>query len=110
MENHTFVLSTPKIAIPESISIDFVTNLINRGVAMSEYFGPAIDNQADYVEDDMKGVRETTTYIEFHFDTEEPIEYEMLSETDVDNLIFDIIKKSANIELRADGKDITVYL
>lgn len=110
MQNHTLVLSTPKIAIPESITIDFVTNLINRGVAMAEYFGPEIDNQHDYLEDDMLGGREETTFVEFYFDTDSEIDYDLLSETEVDELILSILNHSESLEIRTDGKDITIYV
>lgn len=110
METHTLILSTAKVAIPANLTIDFITSLINRGLTGIEYFGQEIDNQEDFVEPDMKLASEEISYFEFFFDTEEPIEYDLLSETDVDSFILDLIKKSANIELRADEKDVTLYL
>jgi len=110
MQNHTLILSTAKVAIPEGVTIDFITSLINRGLTGIEYFGPEIDNQEDFIEPDMKLASEEISYFEFFFDTDEPIEYDLLSETDVDGFVLDLIKKSANIDLRADEKDIIVYL
>ncbi|MBF4484446.1 hypothetical protein [Flavobacterium sp. CSZ] len=110
MKNHTLILSAAKVTIPENATIDFITSLINRGLTGIEYFGPEIDSQEDFIEPDMKLASEDISHFEFFFDTEEPIEYELLSETDVDGFILDLIKKSANIDLRADGKDILVYL
>lgn len=110
MESHTIILSTAKIAIPENVTIEFVTSLINRGLTGIEYFGFEIDNQEDCIEPDMKLASEKITFIDFNFDSEDPIEYDQLSETDVDGFILDLIKKSANIEVRADGKDVTIYL
>lgn len=110
MQYHTLILSTSKLPIPEGVAIDFVTKLLNRGLTGIEYFGCEIDNPECYISDDMKLASEEITYIDFHFDTADSIDYESLSETQVDDLISDIIKKSANIEVRADGKDVTVYL
>lgn len=110
MEHHSLILSTAKLPIPEVVTIDFVTNLLNRGLTGIEYFGCEIDNPECYISDDMKLASEGITYVDFHFDTADSIDYESLSEKEVDDLILDIIKKSANIEVRADGKDITVYL
>lgn len=107
---HTLILSTAKVTIPENLSIDFITSFINRGLTGIEYFGPEIDNQEDFVEPDMKLASEEISYFEFFFDTEDPIEYDLLSETDVDGFVLDLIKKSANIDLRADEKDVTLYL
>lgn len=110
MESHTLILSTAKIAIPENVTINFITSLINRGLTGVEYFGPELDNQADFIEPEMKLASEEITYFEFFFETEEPIEYDQLSESDVDGCILDIIQKTANIDMRADGKDVTIYL
>lgn len=110
MKNHTLILSTAKILIPEGINIDFVTNLLNRGLTGIEYFGPELDNPECYVDQDMTAAAAEITYFEFHFETPDPIDYKSLNETEVDQLIYDEIKKSANIDLRADEKDITVYL
>ena len=110
MESHTLILSTAKIAIPENVTLEFVTSLINRGLTGIEYFGPEIDNQEDCIEPDMKLASEEITYFDFNFDSDEPIEYDQLSETDVDGFILDLIKKSTNIEMRADAKDITINL
>lgn len=110
MANHTLILSTAKIEIPKGVTIGFITNLLNRGLTGIEYFGQEIDNQEDVIEPDMKVASEEISYFEFFFDTDEPIEYDQLSETDVDDFLLDLIKKSAGIELRADGKDITINL
>ena len=110
MQTHTLILSIAKIEIPKGVTIDFITNLINRGLTGIEYFGVEIDNQEDFVEPDMKLASEEISYFEFFFDTEVPIEYELLSETDIDGLLLDLIKKTAHINLRADEKDILIYL
>ncbi|EJG02270.1 hypothetical protein [Flavobacterium sp. F52] len=110
MKSHTIILSTAKVAIPHQLSIDFITSLINRGLTAIDYFGVEIDNPECYVEEDMKALSETITYFEFFFDTEESIDYDSLNENEVDQLLLDQIKKSANIEIKADEKDIIIYL
>ncbi|BDU25154.1 hypothetical protein [Flavobacterium sp. GSB-24] len=110
MYNHTLTVSTARKPFPNEVSIDFVTSLINRGVAMVEYFGPEIDNCEDYVEEDMKLVSEQISYFEFYFSTEQSIDYDALSETEVDQILFDAIKKSDKIKLQSDQKDIMIYL
>ena len=110
MQNHTLILSTAKVHIPESITIDFVTNLLNRGLTLIEYFGIGLDNQEDIIDEEMKVASAGITYINFHFDTPESIDYDSLPVVELEHLISEIIKKSANIDLRADEKDITVNL
>lgn len=110
MNSHTLILSTAKVTIPDGVTIDFVTKLINRGLTAIDYFGAEIDNQPDYLDEEMKVLSETISYFHFNFDTEEAIDYDSLSEIEVDNMLMDTIKKSANIELQSDHKDITVYL
>lgn len=110
MHQHTLILTTNKLMIPQEVTIDFVKTLINRGLAPVEYFGMELDNQEDYIDDDMAAVSEEITYIEIHFNTDEIIEYEDLDEVEVDNLIMDLFDKNPNSEVRIDGKDVTIYL
>lgn len=110
MQNHTLILSTAKLPIPEGVTIDFVTNLLNRGLTGIEYFGVELDNPECYIDEDMEAASSEITYFEFHFETQDPIDYNSLNEVEVDQLIYDLIKKSAHVELRADEKDITLYL
>lgn len=84
--------------------------MLNRGLTSIEYFGRELDNPECYIDEDMKAASAEIIYFDFHFETLEPIDYDSLTEVEVDNLILGIIKKSANIEVRADGKYITVYL
>jgi hypothetical protein len=110
MQHHTLILSTPKLHFPEKITITYVTNLLHRGLLLIEYFGIEIDNQPDYIDQDMEEASHKFTYIDFHFDTEESIDYDSLSITDVEHLIDNIIKQSDTIDLRVNEKDIVVNL
>ena len=109
MEAHTLVLSTAKVVIPETITIDFVTGLINRGLTQVEYFGVEIDNHCDIISDDMEAISSEICYIDIHFDSEQSIAYESLSETDVDRMALDLLLE-CRPEIRTDSKDITIYL
>jgi hypothetical protein len=109
MEAHTLVLSTAKIAIPDVPTVDFVTNLINRELTQVEYFGIEIDNHFDLVSEDIEAVSREITYIDLHFDSEQSIAYESMSETEVDHFAVTLLQ-DCNPEVRADLKDITIYL
>lgn len=110
MNSHTLILSTAKLPIPEDISIYFVTKLLHRGLTLVEYFGIELDNPLDFLDDDMKAASEEITYIDFNFDTPESIDYDSLTIEEIEHLIDDIIKNSKSIEIRADEKDVTLYL
>lgn len=110
MYHHTLILSTVKLHIPNGIDITYITNLLHRGLLLNEYFGIEIDNQPDYIDADMEEASHKLTYIDFHFDTEKPIEYDSLSIPDVEILIDNIINQSGHIDLRVNEKDITVNL
>ena len=74
-----------------------------------EYFGIEIDNHCDIISDDMEAVSNEITYIDIHFDTELTIAYDSLNETEVDHLAVTMLQ-DCNPEIRADLKDITIYL
>lgn len=110
MACNSLILSTAKLLIPEDVSIEFITNLINRGLTGIEYFGCELDNLECFVDDDMKAVSESISYFDFHFETPEEYDYESLSKEKIDQLIQGIIERSGKIEMRWDDKDITIYL
>ncbi|MHC0441630.1 hypothetical protein [Flavobacterium sp. 3-210] len=110
MANHTLILTTDKKTIPVELSIDYVTHLINQGLALTEYFGLEIDNDADFISDDMKEVSKKITYIEIFFETPYAINYDALTETEVEELILNILNHSENPSITTDGKDINIYL
>ncbi|WP_343697157.1 hypothetical protein [Flavobacterium sp.] len=109
MEQHTLVLSAVKTVLPESISSDFVSALINRGLTQVEYFGREIDNHCDIISHDMEAASRDLTFIDIHFDTEDPIGYEGLDGLQVETLALNMLKE-CRAEIRRDEKDITIYL
>lgn len=110
MYHHTLILSTAKLHVPNDLTITNVTNLLHRGIMLVEYFGIELDNGVDYIDQDMEEFHANISLIDFHFDTDEPINYDSLSILEVEKLIDDIIKKSDRIELRTNEKDITIYM
>lgn len=109
MEKHTLILSTAKVTLPDSVSIDFVSSLINRGLTQIEYFGCEIDHHCDIVSEDMDKVSNDITYIDMHFDSSAPINYEEFDQADVLNFAIDLLD-DCSPEIRKDVKDITIYL
>ncbi|MBS7253289.1 hypothetical protein [Flavobacterium branchiicola] len=109
MEAHTLVLSTAKLILPEVATVDFVAGLISRGLTQVEYFGVEIDNHCDIVSDDMEAVSREICYIDIHFDSEQGIAYDSLSETEVERMALDLLQE-CRAEIRTDSKDITIYL
>ncbi|MCK8143186.1 hypothetical protein MW871_14950 [Flavobacterium sp. I-SCBP12n] len=110
MQTHTLIFSVPKLQIPEVLTIEFVINIIKNDLASIDYFGFEIDNQADYTDFEQQEVNDKNTYIDFNFSTPNVVEYKALSKTEIDTLILEIIENSESIELRADHKDVTIYL
>lgn len=100
MACNSLILSTAKLPIPENVSIEFITNLINRGLTGIEYFGCELDNLECFVDDDMKAVSASISYFDFHFETPEEYDYESLYKEEVDQLIQEVIKTSDKIEMR----------
>ncbi|WP_211356613.1 hypothetical protein [Flavobacterium daemonense] len=109
MYDHTLILTTTKTATND-LSLDFVTHLINTGDAMVEYFGVEIDNQADFIDDDMREVSREITYIEIFFDTPDPIDYDAMTEIEIDDFILKLLANSTIYDMTTDGKDVILNL
>ncbi len=109
MESHTIILSSPKISIPENNIIEFTKGLIVSNLLNIDYFGMGIDNQLDYIDDEMASKIESTTYITFDFDFGE-LYYRNFEEIEIFQFVINLLEQRGNIEIRADEKDITFYL
>ena len=110
MELHTIILETPRKEIPNEDLWVFVKALINRNLTVVEYFGVIIDNQADYIDEEMQQKIDSTTIIEINFGSEEAIDYGSHDTDEVLNLILHHFEHSENKEISADEKDITINL
>lgn len=109
MIGHTIILEAQKNIIPESGVLDFVKNLINEGKTKIDYFGLEIDNQADYVDEAMQAKMDATTYITINFESEDEIDYEVLSEAENLRFVIDLLH-TPQMELHSDGKDVTINI
>ncbi|QIH37869.1 hypothetical protein G7A72_03215 [Flavobacterium sp. Sr18] len=109
MVQHTLVLTTPKIIIPSTEILEFVKELILSNLINIDYFGIELDNQADYVDDEMQLKFDTSTYITFHFEDTE-IDYVILDEDNVLNLIFNQLNNNKIGEIIVDEKNIEIYI
>jgi hypothetical protein len=110
MEQHTIILETPRREIPnEGIKL-FVLALINRGLTRLEYFGDSIDNQADFINEEMQRKIETTTFIEINFESQDGLDYDSYNIDQVFTMILYYLDNSENIEIVANIKDITLNL
>lgn len=109
MENHLVILSTPKRRIPKVGIKIFVENLINERLTKLEYFGYPIDNQADYINEEMKRKMDSSSFIEFYFDSEDVIDYGNFDYNDFNDLLFHHLNQSKDLEFVVDKKDVTIY-
>lgn len=110
MENHLVILSTPKRRIPKVGIKSFVETLINERLTKLEYFGDPIDNQADYIDEEMQRKMDSTSYIEIFFESENNIDYGNFDYNDFNDLIFHHLNKSKNLEFVVDKKNKTIYI
>jgi hypothetical protein len=109
MENHIVILATPKRKITEIGLKILLETLITKNLTKLEYFGFPIDNQADYIDDEMQEEINSTSYIEIYFESEYGIDYEDFNYNDVNDLVLQHLNKSKNLEVVAVGKDVTIY-
>lgn len=109
MENHLVILTTPKSKIPKVGIKLFVEALINKKLTKLEYFGDPIDNQADYIDEEMQRKMDSTSYIEIHLESKYGIDYEDFNYNDINDLVLQHLTQSKNLEVVADGKDVTIY-
>ena len=110
MIQHTLILAVPKMNVPSIGIVLLVNHLIDNFKTKIEYFGLEPDNQADFVDEEMEYKIANTTFIEIHFESEMPIDYDQYEVNQIHTLILDKLKYSKNKETSTDGKDITIYL
>lgn len=110
MEQHTIILETPRREIPNEGLWLFVKALINKKLTIVEYFGVIIDNQSDYIDEEMQQKIDATTFIDINFETEEEILYDSYNSNEILTLISHYMEQSENKEIIADEKDISINL
>jgi hypothetical protein len=110
MHHHTVILETPKREIPSGQIVPFVLDLISKNLLLFDYFGDSLDHQADYVDKEMQGNFDSKTIIKINFETEEPLDYDSFTDYSAFALISHNLKHSADVEIKADQKDISINL
>ena len=111
-QTHTLIISTPRLDIPENPNIiELINGLVHNNLCNIEYFGGELDNQADYIDDEMAIKIASSTYITLHFDQNSinEVDYD-LPEDNVLNLMLDVIMENQIREVIVDEKDIEIYI
>jgi hypothetical protein len=111
-KTHTIILTTPRFEIPSNPNvIEILNNLVHNNLVNIDYFGGELDNQADYVDEEMKEVIETTSFITLHFDqnASDNIDYDIDEESAL-NLVISIVMVNQIRDVIVDEKDIDIYI
>jgi len=111
-KTQTLILSTPRFVITSNPNIiEIINNLIHNNLVNIDYFGSELDNQADYIDEEMALKMATSTYITFHF------EQNLINEVDYDgdeeltlNIILSVIMENQIREVLVDENEIEVYI
>lgn len=109
MIQHTLILATPKVEIPSVEILEFAKNLIAANMSTIDYFGVELDNSYDYIDEEMQNTIDNSTYLTFHF-THPEINYVILNEDEILNLLFNLLNKNEIGQVIAYEKDIEVYI
>jgi hypothetical protein len=109
---HTLILSLPKFDIPYQPNvIDIINTAIHNNLVNIDYFGPELNNAADYIDAEMKIKIISTTYITLHFDYDfqKKLSYAS-SEDEIFSFIVSILMKQPVQKVILNEKDIEIYM
>ena len=111
MKTHTLILTSPKLVIPETDTkiIEFIKELILSNLLNVECFSPEMDNQCDYIDDEMESKNKNTTFLTFHFEDDD-INYSNYNDESIFQFIYDKLKSENIGQVMADEKDIEIYI
>lgn len=109
MKSYTIILTSPRTAIPSDNIIEFIKDLIVSNLLNIDYFGIELDHQADYQDEKMIAHEKSTSLITFNFDSE-VMDYKNFTEIETFQFIINLLEQRDKIEIRADEKDITIYI
>lgn len=108
---YTAILKFKNFDTLTAITKDRLLYLINNNPFEIDYFGGELDNQADYMDDEMKADFNNHSFYTFYFDMASDVEPNFEADN---NQIIEIITKAINEnelqDVRNDGKDVDVYL
>lgn len=111
-KTHTLVLSTPRFDIQSKPNvIEIANSLIHSKLVNVDYFGIELDNQADYIDEEMALKMSTSTFITFHFDENiaSQVDYDCDEEV-ILNLILSILMENQIREVLVYENEIDVYI
>jgi hypothetical protein len=111
-QTHTIILTTSRFEIPSNTNvIEILNNLIHNNLLNIDYFGGELDNQADYLDEEMTNKIATTSFITLHFDqnTSDDIDYNSDEET-ILNLMASTLMENQIKEVLVDEKDIEIFI
>lgn len=109
MIQHTLIISTPKIERTENVTPSAIHELIRKGLTTIDYFGLEIDNQADFIDDEMQAKIDKFIFIDIYFETEEVIDYQAKSELEIYKYYYALIENPKGEVFNADEQNIFIY-
>lgn len=95
--------------IPSVKILEFAKDLIAANIPTIDYFGVELDNDHDYIDDEMQNTIDNSTYLTFHF-THSEINYVILNDDEIMNLLFTLLNSNEIGQVTADEKDIEFYI
>jgi hypothetical protein len=109
---HTLILTTQRKNIPNEGYgyIGILKLLIENNLTSVDYFGAELDNQADYIDNDMQVKIDNNVYINIYFETTVEIEYSLQTDEKIYCLLIDLLDNSINSETRVNDNDIDIYI
>ncbi|WP_367752497.1 hypothetical protein [Flavobacterium sp. WC2430] len=109
MINHTLILTIPKVELPTVNILEFAKDLIAANSPTIDYFGVELDNDYDYIDEEMQSKIDNSTYLTFHFSDIE-INYVIYDEDQVINLLFNKLNNDEIGQIIVTEKDIEVFI
>ncbi len=111
-KTHTLILSTPRFEIKSNPNvIEIINDLIHNNLVNIDYFGYELDNQVDYIDEEMALKMATSTYLTFHFEQNLISEFDFKSDEETTlNLILNIVMENQIREVLVDENEIEVYI
>ncbi|MCR4032109.1 MULTISPECIES: hypothetical protein [Flavobacterium] len=100
MPKHTIIFKTGQLILPEKTEKHFIMDLLHAGQLELDYIGEQSRGQ--------NGNPEEVSLLEFHFETEEPLDYRM-QESELKNLLAAMLE-GGSARIKTDGNDIMVSL
>ena len=100
MAKHTIIFKTGQLILPEKTELHLIIDLLHAGQLELDYIGEGIHTQ--------NGNPEEVSLLEFHIETEDPLDYRM-QESELKNLLASLLE-GGSAQIKTNGNDIMVYL